>query len=75
MEVYSPKKFKSASFSKNEITINPKTEQEIKESIRFVKVAKPVKSKEESRGETMNEWMKRVFYERLRAFFEYEEVP
>jgi|WetSurMetagenome_2_1015567.scaffolds.fasta_scaffold479128_1 hypothetical protein len=75
MEVYSPKKFKSASFSKNEINISSKPDQEIKESIRFVRVEKAVKSKEESRGETMNEWMKRVFYERLRAFFEYEEVP
>jgi hypothetical protein len=75
MEVYSPKKFKSASFSKNEITINHKSDNVSKEPIRFVKNEKQSENDEDSRGEKMNDWMKRVFYERLKAFFEYEEVP
>lgn len=66
MEIYSPKKFGQVSFNEN------RQQPGRKEPARKTSQTKPVEADEER--ETMGERMKRVFYERLRAFFEYEEV-
>jgi hypothetical protein len=66
MEIYSPKKFGQVSFSDNRQ--QPGREEPRRKAVK----AEPKKSDEER--ETVGERMKRVFYERLRAFFEYEEV-
>jgi hypothetical protein len=70
MEIYSPKKFQSGSF-KNNSQVKPTDRPGRGDD------AKKVESREKvahENGETMTERMKRVFYERLRAFFEYEEA-
>lgn len=70
MEIYSPKKFQPASFCKNEKVVDKSPKQNNHEIIRFSSKKKP----EKVSGEGIGERMKRVFYERLKAFFEYEEV-
>ena len=66
MEIYSPKKFGQVSFSENRQ--QPGREEPRRKSV------KPEPKEADDDRESMGERMKRVFYERLRAFFEYEEV-
>ena len=70
MEIYSPRKFKIEPGVKNEMVQDTTQNTEVKETIRFSKEHKPVNT----RSESSSDWFKRVFYEKLRAFFEYDEV-
>lgn len=73
MEIYSPKKFQSASFSNN--TLVKKESRPIEDpDIAKVKIEPRVIKKATVVTESLPDRMRRVFYERLRAFFEYEEV-
>ncbi len=67
MEIYSPKKFQTASFAENKARPGVEPKESVPQSR---DVIKKVSREQEPAGE----WMRRVFYERLRAFFEYEEV-
>lgn len=67
MEIYSPKKFQAASFAENKRVPSVKPPESVPENRDIIKNV----SRE---SESVGERMRRVFYERLRAFFEYEEV-
>ncbi len=70
MEIYSPKKFQQASFKNNQ---QVKENHKPKKGETMVTAENKLTEEDESR-ETLSERMKRVFYERLNKFFQYEEV-
>ena len=71
MEVYSPKKFPPTSFTHN--TFSEKEQKyEVAREVR--NEPRSIKQEEPRQKEGLAERMRLIFYERLRAFFEYEEV-
>jgi hypothetical protein len=80
MEVYSPKKFKTAGpGDRNEYNkelqrekVHPAAKETIIRDAR--RVMKEDQREATAKGEAIGEWIKRVFFERMKAFFEAEEV-
>lgn len=70
MEIYSPKKFQTASFKNNSEQVQRDHPQKGGNRIGI----ETNKKEKRDDDETISERMKRIFYERLKAFFEYEEV-
>lgn len=68
MEIYSPKKFRPNDGQRNEYrpTVYREARRDESNEIRS--------GEKDKTQESLAERMKRIFYERLRAFFEYEEV-
>lgn len=68
VEIYSPRKNRSASLVKNETRSEKEPKGELKNNYYNDR-----KLEGKSRSETLTEWMKRKFYEKLKDIFENEE--